>query len=106
MSLPKLNDTFPSIKAFKAAMLEYFTKEKFTIDVLQSNTSRVRYGCRSSAECSFRINCHWHEASTTATIFKVVGDYTCPGSAKAKRAPEYGSNVLYINVIEIAMYLV
>ena len=96
-------------------MLEYSIKEHFTIDVLQSNASRVRYNCRSSAECSFRINYYWHEASTTATIFKVVGDHTCLDSAKAKRAPEYSNNILYVNklvimrqlvIIEIAMYLV
>ena len=89
MSLPQLNDEFPSLKAFKAAVTEYSIKEHFVLDVLQSNAKLVRYSCRSSAECSFRINCNWYEASTTVTVSKVVVNHTCFSSVEAKRAPAH-----------------
>ncbi|KAL8903130.1 MAG: hypothetical protein Q9207_004133 [Kuettlingeria erythrocarpa] len=75
---PILTDsTFPSLLAFKAALREWAIERNFTPHILDSDSHRVRAGCRSGPNCPFRVRCNWNEKKGIATVTTCEDVHTC-----------------------------
>ncbi|KAI4270774.1 MAG: hypothetical protein LQ337_006473 [Flavoplaca oasis] len=74
------NQTFPSLLAFKAALRDWAIERNFTPHILDSDSHRVRAGCRTSPNCPFRIRCNWNEKRGTAKVTTCEDVHTCLSS--------------------------
>ncbi|KAL8918582.1 MAG: hypothetical protein Q9208_007265 [Pyrenodesmia sp. 3 TL-2023] len=75
------DSTFPSLLAFKAALREWAIERNFTPHILDSDSHRVRAGCRSGPNCPFRIRCNWNEKKGIATVTTCEDVHTCISTA-------------------------
>ena len=71
------DQTFPSLQAFKTALREWAIERNFTPHILDSDSHRVRAGCRSSPNCPFRIRCNYNEKRGTARVTTVEDVHNC-----------------------------
>ncbi|KAL8727100.1 MAG: hypothetical protein Q9166_006287 [cf. Caloplaca sp. 2 TL-2023] len=71
---------FPSLLAFKAALREWAIERNFTPHILDSDSHRVRAGCRSSPNCPFRIRCNYNEKRRDARVTTCEDVHTCISS--------------------------
>ncbi|KAI4130738.1 MAG: hypothetical protein LQ338_001574 [Usnochroma carphineum] len=75
-----VDTTFPSLLAFKAALRQWAIERNFTPHILDSDSHRVRAGCRSSPNCPFRIRCNWNEKRRIARVTTCEDVHDCISS--------------------------
>ncbi|KAL8667572.1 MAG: hypothetical protein Q9202_000427 [Teloschistes flavicans] len=73
--------TFHSLIDFKTALREWAIERNFTPHILDSDSHRVRAGCRSSPNCPFRIRCNWNEKRRLARVTTCEDVHTCISSS-------------------------
>ncbi|KAL9038994.1 MAG: hypothetical protein Q9180_002796 [Flavoplaca navasiana] len=83
------NQTFPSLLAFKAALRDWAIERNFTPHILDSDSHRVRAGCRTSPNCPFRIRCNWNEKRGTAKVTTCEDVHTCLSSTTQALAHQH-----------------
>ena len=71
---------FASLLDFKKALHEWAIERNFTPAILDSDTHRVRAGCRSSSDCPFRIRANYQEKNGYARVTTVDDVHTCISS--------------------------
>ncbi|KAL8656034.1 MAG: hypothetical protein Q9210_000522 [Variospora velana] len=78
-SMPPIatDSTFTSLLAFKAALRTWAIERNFTPHILDSDSHRVRAGCRSSPNCPFRIRCNWNEKQRIAKVTTCEDVHNC-----------------------------
>ncbi|KAL9597439.1 MAG: hypothetical protein Q9219_005131 [cf. Caloplaca sp. 3 TL-2023] len=83
ISMPPIvvDQTFPSLLAFKAALRQWAVERNFTPHILDSDSHRVRAGCRSSPQCPFRIRCNWNEKRHIARVTTCEDVHSCISTA-------------------------
>ncbi|KAL8767738.1 MAG: hypothetical protein Q9209_005824 [Squamulea sp. 1 TL-2023] len=74
------DQTFSSLLEFKAALRDWAIERNFTPHILDSDSHRVRAGCRTSPNCPFRIRCNWNEKRRTARVTTCEDVHTCISS--------------------------
>ncbi|KAL8836032.1 MAG: hypothetical protein Q9170_003077 [Blastenia crenularia] len=72
-----VDDIFPSLLAFKTALRQWAIERNFTPHILDSDSHRVRAGCRSSPNCPFRIRCNWNEKRRIAKVTTCEDVHNC-----------------------------
>ena len=84
--------TFANLQEFKQALREWAIERNFTPHILDSDSHRVRAGCRTSPNCPFRIRANYNEKRNSAKVTTVDDNHTCvstseqPVSQNIKRA--------------------
>ena len=68
---------FASLQVFKDALREWAIERNFTPHILDSDSHRVRAGCRSAPGCPFRIRANYNEKRRTAKVTTVDDNHTC-----------------------------
>ena len=76
-----VDQTFPSLADFKAALRQWAIERNFTPHILDSDSHRVRAGCRSSPDCPFRIRCNWNEKRRIARVTTCENVHSCVSTA-------------------------
>ncbi|KAI4197551.1 MAG: hypothetical protein LQ348_002144 [Seirophora lacunosa] len=71
------DSTFTSLLAFKAALRAWAIERNFTPHILDSDSHRVRAGCRSGPNCPFRIRCNWNEKQRIAKVTTCEDVHNC-----------------------------
>ena len=64
---------FASLAAFKRALQAWAIEDRFQPKILDSDSKRVRVGCRSGPDCSFRIRCNFNDKTGTAKVTTLDG---------------------------------
>ena len=83
---------FPSLADFKEALRQWAIERNFTPHILDSDSHRVRAGCRSSPDCPFRIRANYNAKRGDARVTIVDDVHTCgltgqgPAHQNIKRA--------------------
>ncbi|MCJ1350660.1 MAG: hypothetical protein MMC33_000641 [Icmadophila ericetorum] len=72
---------FSSLQDFKKALRDWAIEKGFTPAILDSDTHRVRAGCRSSADCPFRIRANFQEKNGFARVTTVDDTHNCIAAA-------------------------
>lgn len=72
-----IDQTFPSLVAFKDALRHWAIERNFTPHILDSDSHRVRAGCRSSQNCPFRIRCNWNDKRRIAKVTTCEDVHNC-----------------------------
>ncbi|CAL8579866.1 hypothetical protein XPA_005596 [Xanthoria parietina] len=83
------DQTFPSLLAFKAALRDWAIERNFTPHILDSDSHRVRAGCRTLPNCPFRIRCNWNEKRGTARVTTCEDVHTCLASTTQALAHQH-----------------
>ncbi|KAL8671010.1 MAG: hypothetical protein Q9168_004481, partial [Polycauliona sp. 1 TL-2023] len=83
------DQTFPSLLAFKAALRDWAIERNFTPHILDSDSHRVRAGCRTSPSCPFRIRCNWNEKRGNARVTTCEDVHTCLSSTTQALAHQH-----------------
>lgn len=68
MAAITINQQFDSLAAFKKALSLWAINTHFQPKVLDSDSKRVRVGCRSGPACPFRVRCNYNEESGKAKV--------------------------------------
>ena len=68
---------YATLKEFKDALREWAIERNFTPHILDSDSHRVRAGCRSAADCPFRIRANYNEKRGNAKVTTVDDVHTC-----------------------------
>ncbi|KAL8719889.1 MAG: hypothetical protein Q9225_003167 [Loekoesia sp. 1 TL-2023] len=76
-----VDQTFPSLLAFKATLRQWAIERNFTPHILDSDSHRVRAGCRSSPNCPFRIRCNWNEKRRIAKVTTCEDVHNCTSNS-------------------------
>ena len=66
---------FASLAAFKTALQAWAIEDRFQPKILDSDSKRVRVGCRSGPDCPFRIRCNFSDKSGTAKVTTLDGEH-------------------------------
>jgi len=66
---------FMSLAVFKTALQAWAIEERFQPKILDSDSKRVRVGCRSGPDCPFRIRCNFSDKTGTAKVTTLDGDH-------------------------------
>lgn len=69
--------TFPTLLEFKQALRDWAIAKNFTPHILDSDSHRVRAGCRSSPDCLFRIRANYSEKRGNARVTTCVDVHNC-----------------------------
>jgi len=69
--------TFHSLSAFKEALRDWAIERNWTPHILDSDSHRVRAGCRSSLDCPFRIRCNYGAKKGVAKVTTCDDNHTC-----------------------------
>ncbi|MCJ1258377.1 hypothetical protein MMC24_006210 [Lignoscripta atroalba] len=72
---------FPSLAEFKKALREWAIEGNFTPAILDSDTHRVRAGCRSSPDCPFRIRANFLEKRGHAKVTTCDDIHNCTSNS-------------------------
>ena len=72
---------FDTLADFKKALHQWAVEKNFTPAILDSDTHRVRAGCRSSPGCPFRIRANYLEKNGFAKVTTVDDVHTCISSS-------------------------
>ncbi|MCJ1484822.1 hypothetical protein MMC06_004995 [Schaereria dolodes] len=72
---------FPTLQDFKNAFREWAVEKNFTPAILDSDTHRVRAGCRSSPNCPFRIRANFLEKRGCVKVTTCDDVHTCISSS-------------------------
>ncbi|KAI4209234.1 MAG: hypothetical protein LQ351_007813 [Letrouitia transgressa] len=78
-SMPAIveDQTFPTLQDFKNALREWAIERNFTPHILDSDSHRVRAGCRSSPNCPFRIRANYNEKRGNAKVTTCDDVHNC-----------------------------
>ena len=97
LSAPSLNPTMPPIVQgqifatlgdFKEALRNWAIERNWTPHILDSDSHRVRAGCRSSPDCPFRIRANYSVKRGDAKVTTCDDNHTCePFRASAELRP-------------------
>lgn len=68
---------FPTLQAFKQALRDWAINSNFTPHILDSDSHRVRAGCRSSPDCPFRIRANYSEKRGNAKVTTCDNVHNC-----------------------------
>ena len=68
---------FASLQEFKDALREWAIERNFTPHILDSDSHRVRAGCRTARDCPFRIRANYNEKRRNAKVTTVDDNHTC-----------------------------
>lgn len=68
---------FPTLQAFKQALRDWAINTNFTPHILDSDSHRVRAGCRSSPDCPFRIRANYSEKRGNAKVTTCDNVHNC-----------------------------
>lgn len=68
---------FPTLQDFKDALREWALERRFTPAILDSDSHRVRAGCRSSPDCPFRIRANYNEKKGYARVTTCDDVHNC-----------------------------
>ena len=69
--------TFPTLLDFKAALRQWAIEGNWTPHILDSDSHRVRAGCRSTPNCPFRIRANFSAKRGDAKVTTVEDLHTC-----------------------------
>jgi hypothetical protein len=69
--------TFHTLAAFKEALRDWAIERNWTPHILDSDSHRVRAGCRSSPACPFRIRCNYGAKKGVAKVTTCDDNHTC-----------------------------
>ena len=72
---------FDTLADFKKALHQWAVEKNFTPAILDSDTHRVRAGCRSSPDCPFRIRANYLDKNGYAKVTTVDDVHTCISSS-------------------------
>ena len=80
--MPVINegDTFPTLKDFKVALREWAIENNWTPHILDSDSHRVRAGCRSSRDCPFRVRANFSDKRRNALVTTCDDVHNCYAS--------------------------
>lgn len=70
-------DTFSGLKEFKSALRQWALENNWTPHILDSDSHRVRAGCRSSPDCPFRIRANYNEKRRNALVTTCDDNHNC-----------------------------
>lgn len=73
-------DTFPTLKDFKNALRDWAIEGNWTPHILDSDSHRVRAGCRSSKDCPFRIRVNFSDKRKNALVTTCDDVHNCHAS--------------------------
>lgn len=73
-------DAFPTLKDFKHALRDWAIEGNWTPHILDSDSHRVRAGCRSSKDCPFRIRVNYNEKRRNALVTTCDDVHNCHSS--------------------------
>ena len=76
-----LGQRFESLQAFKSALRSWAIEKSFNPAILDSDSRRVRAGCRSKPNCPFRARCNFNEKQGVATVTTLHDVHACKDSA-------------------------
>ncbi len=68
---------FANLQEFKQALREWAIERNFTPHILDSDSHRVRAGCRTAPDCPFRIRANYNEKRRNAKVTTVDDNHTC-----------------------------
>lgn len=68
---------FPSLLDFKNALRDWAIERNWTPHILDSDSHRVRAGCRSSPDCPFRIRANYSVKRGDAKVTTCDDNHTC-----------------------------
>lgn len=68
---------FPTLLEFKQALRDWAIERNFTPHILDSDSHRVRAGCRSSPDCLFRIRANYSDKRGNARVTTCVDVHNC-----------------------------
>lgn len=68
---------FSSLADFKNALRDWAIERNWTPHILDSDSHRVRAGCRSSPDCPFRIRCNYGAKKREAKVTTCDDNHTC-----------------------------
>ena len=71
---------FPSLQDFKNALRDWAIERNWTPHILDSDSHRVRAGCRSSGDCPFRIRANYSSKRGDAKVTTCDDNHTCEPS--------------------------
>ena len=77
MALIVQGQQFPTLQDFKDALREWALERRFTPAILDSDSHRVRAGCRSSPNCPFRIRANYNEKKGYARVTTCDDVHNC-----------------------------
>ncbi|KAI4125149.1 MAG: hypothetical protein LQ347_005473 [Umbilicaria vellea] len=73
---------FPTLSEFKKALREWAIERNFTPSILDSDSHRVRAGCRSSPDCPFRIRANFNEKWGYARVTTCDDIHNCVSTSQ------------------------
>ena len=73
---------FPTLIEFKKALREWAIERNFTPSILDSDSHRVRAGCRSSPDCPFRIRANFNEKWGYAKVTTCDDVHNCVSTSQ------------------------
>lgn len=73
----KEGDTFTTLQEFKDCLRRWAISENWTPHILDSDSHRVRAGCRSAPNCPFRIRANFNASKGRVLITTCDGEHTC-----------------------------
>ena len=68
---------FPTLQDFKNALRDWAIERNWTPHILDSDSHRVRAGCRSSPDCPFRIRANYSAKRGDAKVTTCDDNHTC-----------------------------
>lgn len=73
---------FPTLSEFKKALREWAIERNFTPSILDSDSHRVRAGCRSTPDCPFRIRANFNEKWGYARVTTCDDVHNCVSTSQ------------------------
>lgn len=73
---------FPTLGDFKQALRDWAIEKNFTPHILDSDSHRVRAGCRSSPDCPFRIRANYSEKRGNARVTTCDNVHNCVSTSE------------------------
>ena len=98
----KEDQIFPSIKDFKEALRLWAIEQNFTPHVLDSDKQRVRVGCRSVANCPFRIRVRYDATKQIAKVTTCEPEHSHPigeGVSQSNKRTVTGRLAFLVSVV-------
>lgn len=81
--------SFTDLLAFKEALRQWAIEASWTPHILDSDSHRVRAGCRSSPNCPFRIRANYSAKRGDAKVTTVEDDHNCQSYTQQGPAHQY-----------------
>lgn len=104
MAAMQPNQEFTSLVAFKKALQAWAIEDRFQPKILDSDSKRVRVGCRSGPDCPFRVRCNFNEKTGKAKVTTLDGGHSNhiqqdPSQSVRIARPEAGKMKFLVNAV-------